>query len=234
MKIAVVDDYREDAQRLQQYLQQYQMINDLAYQIQVFQSSIEFLETFRGEYDIVFLDVEMPGSDGLEVAREIRAMDQSVGIIFVTNMAQYAVNGYEVNAIDFMVKPVGYYVFTEKLEKAFRFVQSRNQHDILLKTEDGILRLGLEDIYYIEKDRDYLIFHCKEGDYRKIGSIRDLKEKLETLSFAECMAGCLVNIDHVNWVGKDMIRLRAGHELPLSRRQKKPFTQAYINYVGGV
>ena len=77
-------------------------------------------------------------SDGLEVAHEIRSRDASVGIVFVTSMAQYAIRGYEVNTIDFMEKPVKYYSFSVKLEKAVRFVKSRNQHDILLRKDQSV------------------------------------------------------------------------------------------------
>lgn len=83
-------------------------------QIHPYYASVDFLEEYDSTYDIVFLDIEMPGSDGLTTAREIRGKDDAVAIIFITNMAQYAIHGYEVNAIDFMVKPVGYFNFAQK------------------------------------------------------------------------------------------------------------------------
>ncbi len=122
MKVAVVDDVPRDAQLLVRYLQQFQGEQGISIQIVPFYSSIDFLEEYDGAYDIVFLDIEMPGSDGLTTAREIRNRDDAVAIIFITNMAQYAIRGYEVNAVDFMVKPVGYFNFSQKLAKAIRFL----------------------------------------------------------------------------------------------------------------
>jgi DNA-binding LytR/AlgR family response regulator len=147
-------------------------------------------------------------------------------------MAQYAIEGYEVNAIDFMVKPVGYYNFSLKLEKAFRFYQSRKAPDILISSKDGIRRINVSDILYIEKNRDNVIFHTREEVFEERGSIKAMKEKLAGLPFEECTSGCLVNLNCVKRVGKDSISLTGSVELPLSRRLKRQFTQEYINFVG--
>ena len=220
MKIAVVDDSIEDAQRIDTYLAQFQSEHNRTFQIKVFHSSFDFLEEYRGEYDIIFLDIEMPGSNGLEVAREIRQRDQAVGIVFITSLAQYAIEGYEVQAIDFMVKPVGYYNFSMKLEKAFRFIDSHREQDILINDKSGIFRISVSDIQYIEKDRDYLLFYTRQGTSKTRGSMKEIKIKLESLPFSECSYGCLVNLNYVRRVGKDSVVLTSDKELPLSRRLK--------------
>lgn len=232
MKAAVVDDSREDASRLLEYLEQFQAEHGIQIQITVYYASFDFLEEYHGQYDVVFLDIEMPGSNGMEVAREIRSKDETVGLIFVTSMAQYAIEGYEVNAIDFMVKPVGYYNFSIKLEKALRFHQSRKTPDILISGKNGIRRIRVSDIRYIEKNRDNLTFYTREEVFEERGSIKALKEKLDGLPFEECTSGCLVNLSYVKRVGKDSIFLAEAVELPLSRRQRRTFTQEYIKFVG--
>lgn len=232
MKVAVLDDLPADAARIEGYLRQYQMQTGLAMQVVLFHSSVEFLERFDGSYDVIFLDIEMPGSNGLEVAHEIRAKDAAVGLIFITNMAQYAIRGYEVNAIDFMVKPVSYYNFSEKMEKAIRFARSRGSRDFVLSNEQGISRICGSDILYVEKSKDYLVYHTTRGLFRQRGTAKALKEQLQDLAFAECTAGCLVNLERVSRVGKESVFLD-GVELPLSRRMRKAFTQRYIDYIGG-
>ncbi len=232
MKAVVLDDMPADAARITGYLKRYQSENNVPIQISVFHSSIEFLEQFDGSYDVIFLDIEMPGCNGLEVAHEIRARDAAVGLIFITNMAQYAIRGYEVNAIDFMLKPVSYYNFSQKLEKAIRFVRSRSSRDFILANEDGISRIEGNEILYVEKSKDYLIYHTTQGTFRQRGTAKALKEQLQGLPFAECTAGCLVNLDWVSRVGKESVYLKQ-EQLPLSRRMKKTFTQCYIDYIGG-
>lgn len=233
LRVAVVDDLKEDSQIIAEYLTHFQEEKGVHISTDVYNASFDFLEKYHGEYDVIFLDIEMPGSNGLEVAREIRAKDNAVGIVFVTGMAQYALEGYEVNAIDFIVKPVSYYNFSVKLEKAFRFCQNRNSKDILVSSREGIHRFAAGDIRYIEKNRDDMVFHTIHGEYRMRGSIKTLKEKLDGLPFSECTAGCLVNLNSVVHIGKDVIGLEDGTELPLSRRLKKKFSEEYIRYIGG-
>lgn len=232
MRIAVVDDSMEDAQRIVTYLEQFQAEHNQIFQTKVFYASFDFLEEYHGEYDVIFLDIEMPGSNGLEAAREIRSKDQAVGIIFITSLAQYAIDGYEVQAIDFMVKPVGYYNFFMKLEKAFRFIERHKEQEILINNKDGIFRITVSDILYIEKDRDYLKFYNKLECIQTRGSIKEIKTKLGSLPFSECNSGCLINLNYVKRVGKDSVILTSGLELPISRRMKKQLAQDYINFMG--
>lgn len=232
MKVAVLDDTREDAQRLLDYINQFQEQQKCLIQTDVYYASMDFLEEYHSQYDVIFLDIEMPGDDGLEVAHEIRKKDTAVGIIFVTNIAQYAIHGYEVNAIDFIVKPVGYYLFAEKLEKAMRFARRRDKHDLVVNDEEGIYRIPIDEVYYIKKERNDLIYFTSQGELRERGTIRMMKEKLAGLAFEECNSGCLVNLSQVRYIGKETIMVR-DFSVPLSRRMKKQFTQSYIDYLGG-
>lgn len=232
IKVAVLDDSEEDRTQLDRYLQRFQEEQGIQMQVKTYGNSLEFLEANRGGYHVVLLDVEMPGMDGIEVAREIRRTDEITGIIFITNMAQYAIQGYEVNAIDFMVKPVQYYNFAEKMKKAVGYARKRQGKYILLNGEDGIMRILDSDIYYLEKDKNYLVYHTGRGNFRERGTMQSAKEKLGTAHFAECTSGCLVNLAYVEKVGKDSIGLGFG-ELPLSRRMRREFLQSFMEYAGG-
>lgn len=233
MRAAIIDDDEQDRLRLQAYILRYQKESGDIIQTELFESSLDFLEKFKADYDIIFLDIEMPGMDGLETAYEIRRTDETAAIIFITNMAQYAIKGYEVNAIDFMVKPVNYYNFTDKLKRAIGFSQSRTRRDIILKGPEEIVRMPLSEIYYIEKDGNSLVYHTKQGEYRERGSMQKLKGKLDDGIFSECSSGYLVNLAHVEKIEKDMI-LADGVRLPVSRRMKKEFVRKFMDYVGGM
>ncbi|MGM9590669.1 MAG: LytR/AlgR family response regulator transcription factor [Faecousia sp.] len=232
MRIAVLDDNPNDAQFLRTYLKQYEASHNIEFHVDVYAASYDFLEEYQSNYDVIFLDIEMPGSNGIQVAREIRTKDQSVGIVFVTNMAQYAIQGYEVNAIDFMVKPVGYFNFARKLEKAISFVKKREERYLLLANEEGLSKISVEEIYYIEKNGNYAHYVTRRGEYVERGTIQSVKEKLNGLPFSECNSGCLVNLRYVERIGKDSIQV-GKWELPLSRRMRKLFTVDYVDFVGG-
>lgn len=233
MRAAVIDDDEKDRQLLCNYILRYEQESGERILTVFFESSLEFLEKYKADYDIIFLDIEMPGMNGLETAREIRRTDETAGIIFITNMAQYAIKGYEVNAIDFMVKPVNYYNFTDKLKRAVSFSQSRTKRNIILKGPEEIVKMPLSEIYYIEKDGNSLVYHTKNGEYRERGSMQRVKEKLDSGVFSECTSGCLVNLDHVERLEKDTI-LVAGDKLSVSRRMKKEFVRKFMDYVGGM
>ena len=232
MRIAVLDDVREESEHLRLFLEQFQKESNELLQVDVYQASLDFLEEFKGQYDVIFLDIEMPGEDGLAVAREIRSKDSAVAIVFVTNMAQYAIEGYKVNAVDFIVKPIGYYVFCDVMKKAMGFSRRRGARSILVNDEEGLHKVATDTILYMEKEGDKVVIHTISKSYRQRSTIKAIREKLEGLPFEECSSGIVVNLASVRSIIRDMV-LVDREKLPLSRRQKKAFTQAYIEYVGG-
>lgn len=232
MKIAIIDDSIADAEVLKGYLHQYSEESRQEFNIDYYEASIDFLEEFHNQYDVLFLDIEMPGADGLNVAREIREKDSSVAIVFVTNMAQFAIEGYKVNAIDFMVKPVGYFVFTDTLKKAINSVSVRSDTSILINDPEGLYKISSNEILYVEKSQDKVIFHTMERNYIERNTIKSIKEKLDSRFFGECSSGILVNYEKVRCITKEEVDVGLTR-LPISRRQKKQFTEDYIKYVGG-
>ena len=147
-------------------------------------------------------------------------------------MAQYAIHGYEVNAIDFIVKPVSYYVFTDKLNKAIRFSRLNMEKDFVIQTEDSIIKLTSSQIIYVEKDKNYLVFHTKQGVYRSRGTISELEQQLSGEGFSECINGCLVNLKYVTKMEKDTVWVDEV-PLPITRRRKKEFKEDFMKYLGG-
>lgn len=231
MRVAFVDDREEDLRILQGHADRYRRERNEALSACSFLSSVEFLERYHCEFDVIFLDIEMPGEDGLNVAREIRKRDASVAILFVTNMIQYATCGYEVDAVDFIVKPIEYFVFCVKLEKAENRIRKRSGQMALIGTGGERRRLSVQDILYVEKDKNHLVYHTAAGEFRERGSMADLKQRLGAMHFSECMSGYLVNLEHIELIYKDSVYVGSA-EIPISRRMKKIFIQDYMKYVG--
>ena len=185
MKIAVVDDSPRDLQLIKGYVERYFKENGGDYQVRTFENGLDFLDEEKLSFDIVFMDVEMPHLNGIETARNFRKRDKMAVLVFITNMAQYAIHGYEVDAIEYMVKPVEYYNFSDKMEKALRFVKRDQEKTLLLHGQEVTARIPVSGIYYMEKERNYILFHIKEGDFRERGSMGRWKRNWPEADFPD-------------------------------------------------
>ncbi|MDO4328815.1 MAG: LytTR family DNA-binding domain-containing protein [Lachnospiraceae bacterium] len=232
IRIGLVDDDENHLQMVQSFLKRYEKEEGVSFQVEEYRNGLNFVEDYNGALDVVFLDIEMPHMDRMTAARKIREKDQALGIVFVTNMAQCAIRGYEVNAIDFIVKPVSYYVFADKLRKAVRFSKLNTEKDFVVQTEDSIIKITCSQILYVEKNKNYLICHTKKGDYRIRGTMAAMEEKLSGEGFSKCISGCLVNLRYVVRVDKDTVWV-GDTPLPISRQRKKEFKEDFMKYLGG-
>ena len=137
LKIAVVEDQTEVRESLCQFIRQYAGEQGLQAAVDPFADGVVIAEGYQLGYDIIFLDVEMPRLGGFGAAERIRAVDPDVVLVFVTNMAQYAIKGYEVDALDYVLKPVSYGAFCTKLSRAIQRVQRRKGGQVALQLSGG-------------------------------------------------------------------------------------------------
>lgn len=182
-------------------------------------------------YDIIFLDIMLPGLTGMEVAERIRAGDPDVVLVFVTNAAQYAIKGYAVGALDFVLKPVNPYEFLVKLERALERAAQRRQRPITLQTADGVQVLSSRDILYVETRDRKLFYHTTRGCFAVRSSMQSAEALLGSLRFVRCNQCYLVNLRHVQSVQGDFVTV-GRDRLEVSRRQRAAFLEAMLQYVG--
>lgn len=233
MKIAIVDDEWSMTRQIEAFLERFQAENPVAVTVRVFHDAASFLAEYDENYDLVLLDVEMPGMNGIEAAKAIRGRDGRVSIMFITNMAQYAIHGYEVEAVDYVLKPLGYQDFAMKMKKALRYIERDASRQLVLDTTDGKRAVKVSDIVYVEVIRHYLNFHTDAGVYEVRGVMREWEDRLCRYHFARCSQSYLVNLARVRSVQGNKC-LAGGAELPLSRNRKNEFIQAFTRYVGGM
>lgn len=230
--IAIVEDAREFCEQLQSYLKQYEEENQLRFQISTFYDGAEILEDYKQNYDLILMDIEMPKVNGMDAAEKIREMDERVEIMFITNMAQYAIHGYSVGALDFVMKPINYYTFAIKMTRALKRVQKKEQKPILLNYADGVVKLEAKQIYYVEIQNRMLHYHTDEGEYVVRGTLQGAEEMLKDYSFTKCNHWYMLNLMHVKEVRKNIVVV-GPFELEISRRNRTAFLKALTEYMGG-
>lgn len=233
IKIAIVDDEKQEQKILVQYYRKLQRELNMELSLVVFSSGEQLLEGFDGSFDLICLDIDMGGMDGVSTAKEIRKMDREVKLVFVTNMAQMAIRGYEVQALDFILKPVQYYAFAMKMQSVLSMIGNDKSRNLVLGTPGGMQKISTADLMYVEVHGHYLDYHARQGVFKQKASLKELEEKLAGLSFKRCNNCYLVNLKYVNGVDKDDVKV--GEDwLKISRPRKKEFLQALANYLGGI
>lgn len=231
--IAIVEDEADFSMQLQDFLEQYQKEETIRFKISVFHSGEELLKEYQPVYDVILLDIEMPGINGMDAAAKLRESDQEVVLMFITNIASYAIRGYEVGALDFVMKPLTYYAFSMRFTRALKRVRQREQQQILLTLSDGVKKLEIGQIYYVEVQNRILHYHTDEGEYCVRGTMQSVEQAFSTHPFAKCNYWYIVNLKHVSQV-KQNIAVVGGHELEISRRNRTSFLKALADYVGGM
>jgi len=231
-KIAIAEDDLAMQQTLSGFISKFCAENNIHFNVSVFSDGDELLADYKPEYDIILLDIQMKRIDGMETARKIRKLGDDVIIIFITNMSDYAIKGYSVDAMDFIVKPVPYFAFTEQLKKAISRLKKRKKSYITLKTGEGILHINTSDVYYIESYGHRLFIYTAKGKYEMSKTMRSMEETLHLYNFYRSNNCYLVNLAHVEKVNNNIVTV-AGSELQISRPKRKGFLDALTDYIGG-
>lgn len=159
IRIAIVEDEEAYVQQLISYLHEYQKTANEEIAVTVYRDGDEITSKYKSQYDIILMDIQMKFVDGMTAAEEIRSIDSSVVIIFITNMTQYAIQGYKVGAMDYILKPISYFAFKERLSQAISRLKHRSSNYVVVPVKGGVLRLDTSDIYYIESQGHNLIYH---------------------------------------------------------------------------
>ncbi|KAB7786448.1 LytR/AlgR family response regulator transcription factor [Bifidobacterium cebidarum] len=232
IRVGVVEDDPQACQRVLDYLNQYQSETGTQFTISVFDDGEQIVEKYTPTYDILLLDIEMQHMDGMAAARRIRERDNSVVIVFITGAPQYAINGYEVQALSYLLKPVPYFAFRQEIKRSIDMVRRRTDEALLIEAGGKQMRVELADVLYIESIRHTIIVHTQGGKLSVTGTLKDFEERLAGQNFFRSNSCYLVNLRHVTGVdGQDCV-MSNGEALRVSRPRKKAFLTALTNYMG--
>lgn len=231
VKIAIVEDTEAAADHIEECLIRYQQEHQQTFLIDKYKNGLSFVVDYKPYYDIVFMDIDMPHMNGMETSQIVYKKDKEICIIFVTNLAQYAINGYEVNALDYVLKPVTYREIADKTEKALKRISARKKDEVLILKESEAIRLPVDDIFYIEVINHQLIYHTCSGNYEVRGKLKEKEEQLRQYGFSRCNSGYLVNLMHVKKIGKGFVEI-GNTQLPISRGRVKSFLNDFLTFLG--
>lgn len=233
IRIAIVEDDPACRKQLQAYLAEYAQTTDEKFDVRVFDDGDAIVSDYRATYDIILMDIQMKHMDGMRAAQAIRRLDAEVMIVFITNLASYAVKSYSVEAFDYLLKPVLYPAFCQSLNRALRRMQRSTRHYLWINQKSGAQKVDCAHIYFIEVNGHTLLYHTAEGEISAVGTMREVENQLEGRPFFRCNKGYLVNLEHVDSVvGHDA--LVHGNTVQISRAKKTAFMEALNRHINEV
>lgn len=238
-RVAIIENEPSEEAVLHRHLERYAAENGVALSIASYFAAKDFLAQHRS-YDLVFMDIEMPEVNGMEAASLLRAYDARTLLVFVTSFAGYAVRSYEVDALDFIVKPARYANVQMCMSKAVRILDRRADNKLVVQTADGLRVLPVDAIVHVEVSGRELVYHLEDrGDaggapsVGSRGSLKTIEERLAASAFVRISNNELVNMEHVRRIDTDAIILDSGEVLKVSRSYKRSALDAVTAFMGG-
>ena len=233
IRIALVEDDESYRRELLDYLDRYEKESGQRFSVSVFTDGDEIVEGYAASYDLILMDIAMRFMDGMTAAEHIRALDSEVVIIFITNMPQFVMKGYAVDALDYVLKPVSYYAFSQRIDRAIARMSNRRRRYITVAIRGGIQKIDVSKILYVEVRDHELIYHTKAGNVFSRSTLAEAESVLGSSHFFRCGKAYLVNLEYVDSVqGIDVIL--GGERIQVSRARKKALLDALNDYLNEV
>ncbi|MFI3253415.1 MAG: LytTR family DNA-binding domain-containing protein [Eubacteriales bacterium] len=237
LSIAICDDVPEESALLEALLQEYEKKQNLHFNIQCFDSGFLFIDELRGEnaFDLCFLDIFMPGFSGLATAKELRLCDQEMHLIFCTSASQYALDGYAVQASNYLLKPLNKEKLFTAMDQVLTKIQQKNENIFWVQTGKSLVKLAHSSISYGEPEGNFSRLKLKDESF--LSCRLTFSELCENLcgfgNFSLVSRSVLLNYDAVMGMEGDAFLLTNEERITIPRRKKKEITQSFLDYTMG-
>lgn len=228
INVAIVEDDDGERARLESFLMKY---SD-KFSVKNFSSAVDFLTNFVPVYDIVFMDIDMPYLDGMSAAKKMRKTDKETCLIFVTNLAKFAVKGYEVEAFDFIVKPVTYQSFALKMNRVMSRLSLKQERSLMIRSGTDVVKVAVGEIKYVEIMNHNIIYHTIDGEIPSYGTLKNVEDFIADPLFVRSNKCYLINLRFVSGI-EDGCAVVGGEKLLISSLKKSAFEKALADYLCG-
>ena len=232
IKIAICDDEKYFVDTVEKMLKIYAEKNGKDFCIKKYTKPLQLMESLKEEFQIFFLDIEMPAMDGMELVDIIRRHDEKSIILYVSSHNEFLGVGYKYDVQNFITKPITQVQINCEMNRALRKLESYEQKYIAVKNEKGYFKLFLSDIEYIETVKRKVLFHLRNGNQEDgYFKMRDLEERLEKYYFVRCHNGIIVNVDCIESLHDLTTTLYSGAKIYITRSVPKNITIGTIDIV---
>lgn len=233
IKIAICDDDVQVLKKLKAYLLCYAKDKEMQINVTLYQNGKMLLKEDVHNFDMIFLDVEMPDINGIELARHIRKVNEQVMILFVTNYIQYALEGYEVQAFRYLIKPINQNDFVEVVSKALDQIWHQKNAFLTVKNRFETIRIRIDTILYVETEKGHVLIYTQDKKIECYSTMEKLENTLKEEGFFRCHNAFLIALSAVRKVQLNDVVLKNGVIIALSKNRKKQFKQALTDFWGG-
>ena len=233
MEVAIVDDEKVIREQIKKLVVKYEPDCNA----KTYETGEELLAEGK-KYDVVFLDIQMEGMNGIDTARALREKQEDMVVIFITGVKEYVFEAFDVSAFHYLLKPVEEKKFSEVFERAKKEVKKRTtqeQKNIFIKNRNRSFTINWDNILYIENRGKKVEIHTGNEIIETYASMNDLEKQLGG-NFYRCHRGYLVNMAHIAEYENDSISLNNGENIFMAKERYNEFVKEYMRYLrnGGI
>ena len=230
-KIAIIEDNKEELSNLLKQIEKYQEEKNVIFDVKTFENAYYFIHDYKNDFHIVFMDIDLPGVNGMDTAKKLRELDHNVSLVFVTNLAQYAIKGYEVEAYDFILKPATYARLSSLLDKLLINIDSKAPKSINIKTTTGYTRLNLDEIIYVAVEDHLLYYHTQAKNYECWDTLKNVSTMLEAPRFTRISKSIILNLSYVKSLEGDTLILLNDEKVVIAHKLRNEILSALNQYM---
>lgn len=240
IEIAICDDEEFYRIELEKLISTYGNEYETELNIELYENALQLLEEIENKeknYDLIFFDVEMPGMSGIEAARQIYRLKTGALFCFVTSHTSHALSAFEVEAIDYIVKPMAYLDVKRIMKKAkvqiYYSIDEVEAKKRYLEITSGSRKIMVElsKVLYIEKRKNQCVFHMTDGEHTCYDTLKNIYKQLETVDFIFTHQGYIANFPHIKDVTREKVRFGNGVEIPISRKYYEKTKERHMNKI---